>query len=139
MDAVVMAAGSALVSAMSTDAWQQARDGVIALWRRIRPERAEQVGDELEALREQVLRARHDSDTEQALAGMWRLRLQTLLQEDPDAVDDLRRLLEDRLVPALEPGERERVYSVFQNTTVHGGTSIVAGRDVRGEPPAPKD
>ncbi|MCX4587719.1 hypothetical protein [Streptomyces sp. NBC_01481] len=135
-----MAAGSALVAAMATDAWQQARDGVVALWRRIHPERAEQVGGELEALRTQVLQARHDHDpdTEQALEGMWRLQLQALLQQDPTAADGLRRLLDDQLGPALNPGERERVYSVFQNTTVHGGTSIVAGRDVYREPPAPK-
>lgn len=135
-----MAAGSALVAAMATDAWKQARDGVVALWRRVHPERAEQVGGELETLRTQVLQARRaqDPDTEQALEGMWRLHLQTLLQRDPQVAGELRRLLDNQLAPTLNPGERERVYSVIQNTAVYGGTSYVAGRDIRPEPPAPK-
>ncbi|GGP78388.1 hypothetical protein GCM10010278_66000 [Streptomyces melanogenes] len=129
MDPVTMAAGSALVAAMATDAWQQARDGVVALWRRVHPERADQVGGELETLRTQVLQARQnqDPDTEQALEGMWRLQLQALLQRDPQASDELFRLLRDRLTPALNPGERERVGAIIQNSTVYGGTNFNIG------------
>lgn len=138
-----MAAGSAVVAAMATDAWQQARDGVVALWRRVHPERADQVGRDLEALRAQVLEARdtQDSDTEQALEGMWRLQLQALLRQDPQAASELRRLLDDRLAPALDPGTRERVYVVIQNSTVHGGTVTNVGRDLyrdRGNSSPPK-
>ncbi|MFG3259857.1 hypothetical protein [Streptomyces sp. NPDC048172] len=141
MDPVTMAAGSALVAAMATDAWQQARDGMVALWRRIHPERAEQISGELETLRGQVLQARedHDPDTEQSLEGVWRLQLQMLLQRDPQAAGALRRVLDEQLAPVLNQGERERAYSVIQNTTVSGGTSYVAGRDIRQEPPTPKD
>ncbi len=135
-----MAAGSALVAAMATDAWQQARDGVVALWRRVHPERAEVVGGELEVLRTQVLEARQaqDPDTEQALEGVWRVQLQALLRRDPQAAGELRRLLDDQLDPVLNPGERERVHSIIQNATVSGGTSIQVGRDYHGNPPAPK-
>ncbi len=135
-----MAVGSALVAAMATDAWQQARDGLAALWQRIHPEQAEQMDSELETLRTQILQARQDQDpsTEQALEGMWRLQLQALLQREPLAAGELRRLLDEQLAPALDPGQRERAYSVLQNTTVFGGTSIVAGRDVYREPPTPK-
>ncbi|GAA2277738.1 hypothetical protein GCM10010145_58440 [Streptomyces ruber] len=126
-----MAAGSALVGAMATDAWKQARDGVVALWRRVRPERAEEVGRDLDALHGQVLRAREaeDADTEQALQGWWRVRLQELLQQDPHAADELRRLLDDRLAPALAFEERDRIYSVIQHQTVKGGSGTQVGRD----------
>ncbi|MGW6027837.1 hypothetical protein [Streptomyces sp. NPDC055099] len=142
MDAVVMAAGTALVAAMATDAWQQVRDSVVGVWRRIHPEGTDPVRGDLETLRSQIVQARQmqDAVTEQALEGMWRLQLQALLQRDPRAAGELRRLMEGQLVPVLDAGERERVYSVFQHTAVSGGTSFVAGRDIgiTGEPPAPK-
>ncbi|MEI5098274.1 hypothetical protein RB200_05940 [Streptomyces sp. PmtG] len=140
VDPVVMAAGSALVAAMATDAWRQARDGVVALWQRIHPDRAEQVGAELETLREGVLEARQaqDVDAEQALEGQWRLQFQALTQRDPRVAGELQRLLCDRLAPILHPEERDRVYSVVQNITVYGGNNFVAGRDVHTEPSAPK-
>ncbi|WP_030608239.1 hypothetical protein [Streptomyces sclerotialus] len=131
MDPLTMAAGSALVGAMATDAWKQVRDGVVALWRRVHPERAEEIGRDLEVLRGQVLQAREaeDADTEQALEGMWRVQLQKLLQQDPHAADEVRRLLDDRLTPTLAPSERDRVYSVIQHQTVRGGSGIQVGRD----------
>lgn len=127
-----MAAGSALVAAMATDVWERARDGVVDLWRRIHPEGAGQIGNDLERLRGQVLLARseHDPDTEQSLEGVWRLELKALLERDPRAADGLRRVLDEVLAPVLEPGERQRVYSVIQDIKVSGGTSYVAGRDI---------
>ncbi|GGM14361.1 hypothetical protein GCM10010129_68210 [Streptomyces fumigatiscleroticus] len=108
MDPVVLAAGTALVGAMATDAWEQARAATVALWRRVRPERAEDVSAELEELRGQVLAAREDGDeeTEQALAGAWRLRLQRLLDAEPALAAELRRLLDDHLGPALTGGQQ---------------------------------
>src|SRR5690349_14355645 len=51
MDPIVLAAGTALVTAMATDAWQSARDGAVALWRKVRPEQAEIVEAELAEVR----------------------------------------------------------------------------------------
>ncbi|HZG06655.1 MAG TPA: hypothetical protein VE546_24335 [Streptomyces sp.] len=132
MDPIVAAAGGALVSAMATDGWQHVRDAVVAWWRRHRPERAEEVDSELEALRGRVLTARQEADqeTEQALTGAWRLRLQQLLEEDPALADGLRRLLEEHLAPALSPDERARNQAVVMRAEARDSARIyMAGRD----------
>lgn len=139
MDPVTMAAGTALVGAMATDAWEQIRDSVVALWRRARPERAEAVGSELEELRSQVLDARShgDNHTEEALTGAWQIHLQQLLRQDPALAGELRHVLDHHLTPALSKDGQARVQSIVQSATVSGGVSIQAGRDVHTTPPPP--
>ncbi|MEU0645992.1 hypothetical protein [Streptomyces umbrinus] len=134
-----MAAGTALVGAMATDAWEQIRDAMVALWRRARPERAEAVGSELEELRNQVLDARShdDNDTEDALTGAWRIHLQQLLRQNPALVVELRHVLDHHLTPALSEEVQARVQSIVQSATVSGGVSIQAGRDVHTTPLPP--
>ncbi|MET9250277.1 hypothetical protein [Nonomuraea sp. NPDC003709] len=39
MDSLVLAAATAVVTALSTEGWRQARKAVVALWRRVHPER----------------------------------------------------------------------------------------------------
>jgi hypothetical protein len=97
MDPVVAAFGTALVGAIATDAWQQVREAVTGLWRRVHPRREDDgIGAELDELREQVLGARRDGDasTERALEGVWQVRLQQLLRADPALAGELRRVLD---------------------------------------------
>jgi hypothetical protein len=132
MDPIVMAAGTAVVSAMATGAWEQARDAMVAWWREVHPRHAEDVGAELEATRSQALAARDrgDEETEQALAGSWRLRLQRLLETDPTLDSELRRLVEEHLTPALPDTERTTVQQIIINAEAHGhARQYVAGRD----------
>jgi len=90
-------AGSTLVTLMATEAWQRARDGVVALWRRAHPDRADAIGDELDATRAEVRSAREDEgedgQTEAELRAEWQGRLRRLLASRPDVADELRRLL----------------------------------------------
>ncbi|MFF0768531.1 hypothetical protein ACFYUK_06495 [Nonomuraea wenchangensis] len=135
MDPIVLAAGTALVTAMATDAWQSAREGAVALWRKARPEQVEAVEAveaELVEVREQVLQARRDddADTEQALAGMWQVRLQQLLRADPSLAPQIQRVLDEVLTPALAPAERERIGSLVMKAKASGhGRVYQAGRD----------
>ncbi|MEU6796437.1 hypothetical protein ABZ907_32490 [Nonomuraea wenchangensis] len=132
MDPIVLAAGTALVTAMATDAWQSAREGAVALWRKARPEQVEVVEAELVEVREQVLQARRDddADTEQALAGMWQVRLQQLLRADPSLAPQIQRVLDEVLTPALAPPERERIGSLVMEAKASGhGRVYQAGRD----------
>ncbi|MEV8533914.1 hypothetical protein [Streptomyces sp. NPDC051211] len=127
-----MTAGSALVGAMATDGWQQARAAVVDWWRRRRPDAADDVGSELETLRTQVLGAREqsDTDTEQALAGAWCLRLQQLLNEDPALAAELRRLLDEHLAPARSEDEQAQGRPVIMKTEAHDSSRVfMAGRD----------
>lgn len=132
MDPLVLAAGTALVGAMATDAWQQARDAVVAWWRKVHPGQSDTVGIELDTARAQVLAARErgDEDTEQALAGTWRLRLQQLLDQDPAAGPALQRLLEEHLTPVLPQAEQARVQQVIINARARDqARQYIAGRD----------
>ncbi|PZG19841.1 hypothetical protein [Nonomuraea aridisoli] len=132
MDPIVLAAGTALVTAMATDAWQSARDGAVALWRKVRPEQAEVVEAELIEAREQVLEARRDGDvdTEQALAGVWQVRLQQLLRADPSLAGEIQRVLDEVLTPALQPADQERIGSLVMKAKASGrGRVYQAGRD----------
>ncbi|GCD93207.1 hypothetical protein [Embleya hyalina] len=132
MDPIVVAAGSAVVSAMATEAWGRARSAVTGAWRRVRPDQADAVGTDLARVRDQVLEARRggDEDTEQALIGNWRLRLQELVRENPAFHDELRRLVQDELLPVLPAGERSRVGAIFMSAKAEGhGRVYQAGRD----------
>jgi hypothetical protein len=132
MDPLVLAAGTALIGAMATDAWQQTRTAVVAWWRKVHPGRADTVGAELETARAQVLAARErgDEDTEQALAGTWRLRFQQLIDQDPAAGSDLQRLLEEHLTPALPAAEQTRVQQSSSNAQARDqARQYIAGGD----------
>ena len=60
---LAQAAGTTVVALMATDAWQRTRDGVVALWRRVRPAQADEVGTALEETREEILVIRREGDS----------------------------------------------------------------------------
>src|ERR1700728_2659428 len=103
MDPIVQAAGTTLVQAIATDAWQQVKQAVTGLWRRVHPGHADQGGGGLDQLRQEVLlaRANGDTGTEQALEGAWQLRLQELVRADRGVAADLRQVLDQVLTPAV--------------------------------------
>ncbi|MEU6738253.1 hypothetical protein [Streptosporangium sandarakinum] len=105
MDPLILTFGTALVTAMATDAWQQVRSGAVALWQKARPDQADIVEQELTDARTLVLAARDegDTDTERALAGSWQIRLQQLLRDDPALAQEIQRVLDEVLKPALAP------------------------------------
>jgi hypothetical protein len=128
MDPVVAAFGTALVGAIATDAWQQVREAVISLWRRMHPRREDGgIGAELDELREQVLAARRDgdADTERALEGAWQLRLQRRqLRADPALAAELQRVLDQVLTPALTPAEQDRVGTIIITGSSHDSSTF---------------
>ncbi|MBL7257512.1 hypothetical protein [Paractinoplanes lichenicola] len=126
MDPMVAAAGAALVAAIATDGWQQAKAGAVGLWRRVRPEEAETVDDELTAVRAEVIE--DDEHTRAALVGSWQVKLQRLIRDNPELGADLHTLLDDVLTPAL--GEEQR--SVVLKAEASGQARVYqAGRDMR--------
>jgi hypothetical protein len=98
---LAQSAGAALVTAMATDAWQAAREGIIRLWRHMQPDRADTVAAELEAGQAEVLTAVRVNDQESLseLRAEWQGRFRRLLVARPEAAAELRRLL-DELAPA---------------------------------------
>lgn len=114
MDPIVLAAGTALVSAMATDAWQHSRAALVAVWRQVRPAEGDTISRELEELRTAVIaaQAQRDDETQTALAGAWRVRLQRLVDDSPAVAGELERVLHEALMPVLSAHERPGIGSV---------------------------
>ncbi|MGH3832714.1 MAG: hypothetical protein ACRDRS_20130 [Pseudonocardiaceae bacterium] len=138
MDPLVVAFGTALVGAMATDTWHQARASVVALWRRVHPQQADTLEADLEGLRDQVLDAREAgrADTEQALTGVWQGRLQQLLLDEPAVAAELRQVLDDTLAPVLSPAEQSRIGMLIMTGTSHDSSTFnqVAGNQITYRP-----
>lgn len=131
MDPIAMAAGTALVSAMATDSWQQVRTAFAAWWSQVRPDQEEAVAEALTESQSQLMAARRaqDVDTERILANSWQLRLQQLLRDDPTFADELRGLLDEVIKPALTAQEQASVASLMNATASGHGRVYQAGRD----------
>ena len=133
VDPIAVAVGAALVSAMATDTWQQARTSVVTLCRRLRPPRqTEAVEAELEALHRQILAVREQGrpDLEQDLAEAWQDRLQELLSEDPAVAGELRKILQQTLTPMLDPADQARIGRIILGDgSRHTGTVNLVGGD----------
>lgn len=128
ISALAGAAGTTVVSLLATEAWQSARDGVVAIWRRVHPERAGTVDADLEETRTNVLAARlaGDAEAEQALVGEWQSRLRRLLAADPSLAAELRVLLDELGPPAAESGT-----AITMSVTASGSSRVIqAARDV---------
>ncbi|MEV2195363.1 hypothetical protein AB0I02_31010 [Streptomyces phaeochromogenes] len=88
-------AGTAMVALLVGEGWQQARDGMVTVWRRFRPQSADDVEQELETSRRALLTAAENGDTEAAegVARGWQQQVAGLLEEHPGAAGELRELL----------------------------------------------
>jgi hypothetical protein len=132
MDPAVLAAAvaNALVAAMTTDAWHEACAAVVGLWRRVFPHRADTVGAELDASRQDALTAlQYDNImAEKGIADVWNLRLRRLLEAAPGSADELQRILDH--LAALETAGRPRPDTVLMKASAsNGGRVYQAGRD----------
>lgn len=119
---LAQSASVTLVGLMATDAWERTRDGVVALWQRARPERADAVAAELDNAREDLAA---DAGSEGELAAEWQGRIRRLLIDRPQVAEDLQRLLDE-----LAPGATAPTAAVSQRDTATGHSRVYqAGRD----------
>nr|WP_202485946.1 hypothetical protein [Streptomyces sp. SID4985] len=103
---------------MVTDAWQQARQGLVRLFSR--GGRASTVGGELDELRDELVAATGSPDGDALaddIAATVRLRLRGLLRQDTEAAGELRLLVEE-LTPLLHQEARGDTV----HNTISGGT-----------------
>lgn len=126
MEPLVLAVGTALVSAMATDAWQQARSSAVALWQRVHPQRTPAIEEELAEVRAEILAARESGDeqAESELAADWQRRLRRLLRDDPSLGDELRRVLDEELTPLLVGEEGNDLRKVEMHARASGRSRI---------------
>ena len=135
MDELALAAASALMTAMATDAWGEVRAGVASLWRRVYPERVPAIESELvDSCNELVVsRQAGNAEVEKELAADWRRKFQRLMQAHPELIPELRMLEKEwtRLVPAAER-DRAGMTNLEQTAIATGrGTIYQAGRNQR--------
>ncbi len=133
MDPEVLAqtAGTTVVALMATDAWQRTREGVVALWRRVRPAQADEVDTALEETREEILSAQSQGDSAGAddLEREWRRRLRRLLIADSSIAEELEEVLAEARA-SLPENEQPPVPSVQLQAHASGNARIYqAGRD----------
>lgn len=122
-------AGTTVVTLMATDTWNRARDGLVALWRRAHPERADSLADQLDAARDELIAARAagDEQSEDELSSEWQGRLRRLLAAEPGLVEELRCFLREF---APSGTEQPAVGEVRMRATASGhGRVYQAGRD----------
>ncbi|MGW1712897.1 hypothetical protein [Streptomyces sp. NPDC002156] len=131
MEPLALAVGTALVSAMATDAWQQARSALTALLRRVRPEQAEQIDVDYTTARDRLLAALEAGadGIAPALETDWQFRVHLMLREHPEIAGELRRVLDAELTPLLPGNEQARVGTVMHATASGSGRVYQAARD----------
>lgn len=134
MDELALAAASALMTAIATDAWSEVRAGVVGLWHRVYPERVPAIESELVDVRNELVVSRRagDAGIEKELAADWQRKFQRLTQAHPELIPELRMLEEEwtRLAPAAGP-DRSGAVNIEQTAIATGpGTTYQAGRDI---------
>jgi hypothetical protein len=128
MDPLVLAAASAVVTAMATDGWQQAREAVVRLWRQNRPGHVSTIETELEETRAEVIAARSAGDraAEEGLVADWQRKLQRLLNVNPDLGIELRQVVDEELAPLMPADEQARLKNI-QNITASAPGATAQG------------
>lgn len=130
LTALAAAAAATLVQMMTTDAWEQVKAAVTALWRRAHRQ-ADMVEAELDAARLKMLAASEagDEETELQLVEEWAARLRQLAADDTQRLADLLELTE-RFPPGSRSGEIAPAISVSMQAKASGrGRVFQAGRD----------
>lgn len=132
--ALAATTGTTLVTLLATDTWNSVREGMVLLWQRARPDRAEAVGAELDASREELLAVREASDprteaeTADEIRLEWQGRVRRLLHAHPELAEDLKALLAET-APAAPAAPTASVPT--QQATASGEARIYqAGRDL---------
>lgn len=131
---LALAAANALIAAMATDAWEESRNAVVALWRKVHPNRAVAISDELADVRDEAvaIRGNYDVDAEEDLISDWRRRFQRLLAADPGVAEELQRVVLEVLMPAIPATDQKRVNQLVMNARASGEARIYqAGRDMQ--------
>lgn len=113
---------------MAAEGWQHTRDGVVALWRRFRPEAAETVAGDLDTARQAIVAAAESGDREilRRLRANWQMELGLLLAAHPEAEAELRALLE-RAGPPAGGGQVVGDVRLEAHATDHGRNYLAVG------------
>ncbi|MDT0317057.1 hypothetical protein [Streptomyces millisiae] len=122
MSVLAMAGATTIVGAMATSAWEATRGRVAELFRRRGADEPATVGAQLDGDARLVTDDPDPQAAREDLLRPWARRLAALLNEHPEAGEDVR-LLVERAAAELPPGTQQWV----QHVTAHaGGTAFGA-------------
>ncbi|MFE1413421.1 hypothetical protein ACFW6F_21865 [Streptomyces sp. NPDC058746] len=111
LTALVQDGGTAIVAAMATDAWQTTRPRVLELFRWLSPARQTRIEVQLD---DDALLVAQDGDADDAREDLrpgWRRQLVALLNQHPEAADELQSLI-DQINRALPQPQQNWVMNV---------------------------
>ncbi|WP_433043477.1 hypothetical protein [Dactylosporangium sp. CS-033363] len=114
-------AGATIATAMATDAWQTARNGIVRLLGRGGSDRAPVLEGRLDRDNSHVAEAGDPAAMRRLMSQTWTAEFEGALDREPDLVDDLRALI-DEIGHELTPPERTWIQ---QNVTVGGSNNVV--------------
>ncbi|BAJ27763.1 MULTISPECIES: hypothetical protein [Kitasatospora] len=125
-------AGTTIATLLATETWNSVRAGVLALWRRVRPDHEAGLAAQLDASRRDVLEAgaAGDEQTAAEVAAEWRGRVRRLLEAHPELVADLRALLAELApdTPAAAPAVVQRAEAAGSSRVYQAGRDLHIGR-----------
>ncbi|TVL89342.1 hypothetical protein [Streptomyces sp. SAJ15] len=121
LEELILAGGTTVVGAMATDSWLAARGGVTRLFRRRGEDGQSAIEAQLDNNAALVARADDAERVRQTLLPLWLLELESLLDQHPDAADELRELVEE-IRERLPAAERTWV----QNNVAKDGGQVFA-------------
>ncbi|MFB9530604.1 hypothetical protein [Nonomuraea roseola] len=124
MAELAMAGAATVVGAMATDAWQSARSAAGRLFGQGDEGRREIAETRLDraAAEVKVADPAHRDEVRERIAASWQIRLADLIEEQPQAEAQLRRMIED-LRRQLPPAQQTWV----QHITASGQGSVAQG------------
>lgn len=130
--ALASTAGTTVVTLLTTDAWERAKTAVSTLWGRACPDRVETVEAELLETRELLLSTGEQADSgtpgfDEGIAE-WRGKFRRLLITQPEFAQEVRRIVDEELVPAL-PASAQAAPVVFHANPTGNARVYQAGRD----------
>lgn len=122
---LVSAAATSLVGAMATDGWAQAKHAVARLWSRIHPGRDQEVANELEFARGELISAAHRGDDQlrDDLIAEWRSRMRRLVATDPQARRDLEDVV--ALLQKLTGDQARAGHQVSFGAVLQSGSGVI--------------
>jgi hypothetical protein len=91
---LVVAGGSAVVGAMATESWTVVRDGVVRLFRHRGEKELASIEARLDGNAALLAQSADVERARQSLAELWTLEFERLLDERPEAADELGALVE---------------------------------------------
>jgi hypothetical protein len=130
--ALASTGAATVVALLTTDAWGQAKTGLGSLWRHVHPDEARSIESDLAEARSTLLAATAERSEQitRVVVGEWRDRILSLLAAEPWLADELRRVLQDDLGPALDRAAGSAISTGGMHAKASGHSRIYqAGRD----------